>query len=64
MTTYEQISSCPKQNYAFWTSEARFNMALYRVPATCTASKLQHKRARRNARLALKRRRKQEHLIP
>lgn len=29
-TTYEEISTCPKLNRAYWTEQARFNLALMR----------------------------------
>lgn len=30
MTTYEEISSCEKSNFNFWTQEARFSLEAFR----------------------------------
>ena len=30
MTTFEEISKCPKANRRFWSDRARFNLACYR----------------------------------
>lgn len=56
-TTYEEISTCPTLNRAYWTEQARFSLALMRESGANVP------RLRRAFRANMNSRRNQEYLL-